>query len=60
MFANGPHAGTQAFEIGDVNLKTERSTSVEATCAAAARVIQSRLRSITAGSAISFTKIRPA
>lgn len=30
MFANGPHAGTQAFEIGDVNLKTERSTSVEA------------------------------
>ena len=30
MFANGPHAGTQAYEIGDVNLKTERSTSVEA------------------------------
>jgi len=29
LFANGPHAGTQAFEVGDVGLKTERATSVE-------------------------------
>jgi iron complex outermembrane receptor protein len=30
LFANGPHAGTQAFEIGDRDLDTERSVSVEA------------------------------
>jgi len=31
LFANGPHAGTEAFEIGDPNLRMERATSVEAT-----------------------------
>jgi iron complex outermembrane receptor protein len=31
LFANGPHAGTQAFEVGDPNLDTEKSISVEAT-----------------------------
>jgi iron complex outermembrane recepter protein len=30
LFANGPHAGTQAFEVGDPDLDTERSMSVEA------------------------------
>ena len=30
LFANGPHAGTEAFEIGDPNLAMERATSVEA------------------------------
>lgn len=30
LFANGPHAGTQAFEIGDPSLATERSLGVEA------------------------------
>ena len=30
LFANGPHAGTQAFEIGDRNLDPERSLGVEA------------------------------
>ena len=30
MFANGPHAGTEAFEIGDPDFKTERSWGVEA------------------------------
>lgn len=30
LFANGPHAGTQAFEIGDPNLKVEKSWGVEA------------------------------
>lgn len=30
LFANGPHAGTEAFEIGDPDLATERSTGVEA------------------------------
>ncbi len=30
LFANGPHAGTQAFEVGNPALDTERSTSVEA------------------------------
>jgi len=30
LYANGPHAGTQAFEVGDPNLKAERSVSVEA------------------------------
>ncbi len=30
LFANGPHAGTEAFEIGDPNLKTERALSLEA------------------------------
>jgi iron complex outermembrane recepter protein len=30
LFANGPHAGTQAFEIGDPDLDQERSLSVEA------------------------------
>jgi iron complex outermembrane receptor protein len=31
LFANGPHAGTQAFEIGDPGLSTEKSWGVEAT-----------------------------
>jgi len=30
MFANGPHAGTEAFEIGNPDFKTERSWGVEA------------------------------
>ena len=30
LFANGPHAGTSAFEIGDPDLKTERAWSLEA------------------------------
>jgi iron complex outermembrane receptor protein len=30
LFANGPHAGTQAFEVGDPDFKTERSWGVEA------------------------------
>ncbi|QMW21795.1 TonB-dependent receptor [Sandaracinobacteroides saxicola] len=30
LFANGPHAGTQAFEIGNPAFETERSTGVEA------------------------------
>ena len=30
LFANGPHAGTEAFEIGDPTLVKERATSVEA------------------------------
>lgn len=29
LFANGPHAGTEAFEIGDPNLKPETAWSVE-------------------------------
>jgi iron complex outermembrane recepter protein len=29
LFANGPHAGTAAFEIGDPNLRVERVWSVE-------------------------------
>ena len=29
LFANGPHAGTQAFEVGDPFLKTEKSLGVE-------------------------------
>ena len=31
LFANGPHAGTQAFEVGDPNLRVERSNGIEAT-----------------------------
>jgi iron complex outermembrane receptor protein len=31
LFANGPHAGTQAFEIGNPGFGKERSLSVEAT-----------------------------
>jgi iron complex outermembrane receptor protein len=31
LFANGPHAGTQAFEIGDPDLKLEKSWGLEAT-----------------------------
>ena len=30
LFANGPHAGTQAFEVGDPTLDAERSLGVEA------------------------------
>lgn len=30
LYANGPHAGTQAFEIGDPSLKAERSLGLEA------------------------------
>ncbi len=30
LFANGPHAGTQAFEVGDPTLKAERSLGIEA------------------------------
>jgi iron complex outermembrane recepter protein len=29
LFANGPHAGTQSFEIGDPDFLTERSNGVE-------------------------------
>ena len=31
LFANGPHAGTQAFEVGDTSLKVEKSWGLEAT-----------------------------
>ncbi|HST36623.1 MAG TPA: TonB-dependent receptor [Allosphingosinicella sp.] len=31
LFANGPHAGTQSFEVGDPGLDTEKSWGVEAT-----------------------------
>jgi len=31
LFANGPHAGTQVFEIGDPDLATEKSWGLEAT-----------------------------
>jgi len=31
LFADGPHAGTGSFEIGDPNLKTEAVNSLEAT-----------------------------
>jgi iron complex outermembrane receptor protein len=31
LFANGPHAGTQAFEIGDPDLEVERSWGLEGT-----------------------------
>ena len=30
LFSNGPHIATQAFEVGDVNLTTERAWGVEA------------------------------
>jgi len=30
LFANGPHAGTQAFEVGDPGLDAERSVGIEA------------------------------
>lgn len=30
LFANGPHAGTQAYEVGDPDFKTERATGIEA------------------------------
>jgi len=30
LFANGPHAGTQAFEVGDPDLDAERSVGIEA------------------------------
>lgn len=30
LFANGPHAGTQAFEVGNPDFKTERALGVEA------------------------------
>lgn len=30
LFANGPHAGTEAFEVGDPNLRPERVWGVEA------------------------------
>ncbi|MFA6031478.1 MAG: TonB-dependent receptor [Myxococcota bacterium] len=30
LFANGPHAGTQAFEIGDPDFRVEKATSAEA------------------------------
>ena len=31
LFANGPHAGTQSFEVGDPDLGVERSWGLEAT-----------------------------
>ncbi len=31
LFANGPHGGTNAFEVGDPNLKSETVNSVEGT-----------------------------
>jgi iron complex outermembrane receptor protein len=29
LFANGPHGGDETFEVGDPNLKTEKSNSIE-------------------------------
>jgi iron complex outermembrane receptor protein len=34
LFANGPHAGTQAFEVGDPGLGVEKSWGLEATLSA--------------------------
>ncbi len=31
LFANGPHAGTQAYEVGDPDFRLERSLGIEAT-----------------------------
>lgn len=31
LFANGPHAGTQAYELGDPNFRIEKSWGLEAT-----------------------------
>lgn len=31
LFSNGPHAGTQAFEVGNPNFKKEKSNGIEAT-----------------------------
>ncbi len=31
LFANGPHAGTQAYELGNPNFRTEKSWGLEAT-----------------------------
>ncbi len=31
LFPNGPHAGTQAFEVGDPNLSKEKANGIEAT-----------------------------
>jgi iron complex outermembrane receptor protein len=31
LFANGPHGGTQSFEVGDPDIKLERSWGLEAT-----------------------------
>jgi len=31
LFANGPHAGTQAYELGDPGFRTEKSWGLEAT-----------------------------
>ena len=31
LFVNGPHAGTQSFEVGDPNLEKEKSWGIEAT-----------------------------
>lgn len=31
LFANGPHAGTQAYELGDPNFRLEKSWGLEAT-----------------------------
>lgn len=30
LFANGPHAGTQAYEVGNENFKLEKANSIEA------------------------------
>lgn len=40
LFSNGPHAGTQAFEIGDPGLMTERSLGIEGSIKRAAGPIQ--------------------
>jgi iron complex outermembrane receptor protein len=49
LFANGPHAGTQSFEVGDPDLGKEKSWGLEATASAegdgyslSASVFQSR------------------
>ncbi|MFD1787171.1 TonB-dependent receptor [Sphingomonas floccifaciens] len=31
LFANGPHAGTQAYELGNANFRTEKAWGLEAT-----------------------------
>ena len=61
LFANGPHAGTQSFEVGDPDLDTEKSWGLEATLAPHGRRVQpSAPRFFTAGSTAIFTRRRPA
>jgi iron complex outermembrane receptor protein len=60
LFANGPHGGSQSFEVGNPDLDPERSNSSSSACTTARGGCTSPPTCSTAGSPTSSSRRRPA